>query len=266
MALLEVRFFSRVLQNQSALTVILPDEGEGPFPVLYLFHGLSNDHTHFVRKSNVERYAAARSLAVVMPAVGRSYYADQVMGYDYFTYVTQEVPDMVGTMFPVSSRREDTFAAGLSMGGYGAVKAALRCPERYAAAGSFSGPLDLGGLVDWLMKLGTVPGDPRLERKLRRGEGDLKRSFGSLEAFTGSDNDLMHLAGCVPAKDCPRLYLSCADQDPLMMSSRSFLDRLDKLGIAYDWREAPGGHDWDFWDDQLGAFIQWLPLKRKEGR
>ena len=55
MALLDIHFFSKILMNQAAISVLLPDEGEGPFPVLYLLHGISNDHTHWVRKSNVER-------------------------------------------------------------------------------------------------------------------------------------------------------------------------------------------------------------------
>ena len=256
MALLDVHFFSQVLMNQAAVSVLLPDEGEGPFPVLYLLHGISNDHTHWVRKSNIERYAAAHGLAVIMPSVGRSYYADQKVGYDYFTYVAQELPQAMGAMFPLSQRRADTFAAGLSMGGYGAKNLALNNPERYAAAVSLSGCLDLAGLVDGLAAQGLAA--QPLPEKLKRGAEELKRAFGSPEEFAGSDNDLMGLADRMDPACCPALYLACGTEDPLMHCNRSFTALLDRKGIPYTWFEGPGGHEWDFWDSQIRRALDWM--------
>ena len=256
MALLDIHFFSKILMNQAAVSVLLPDEGEGPFPVLYLLHGISNDHTHWVRKSNVERYAAAHRLAVVMPSVGRSYYADQKVGYDYFTYVAQELPQVMGAMFPLSQRRDDTFVAGLSMGGYGAVKLALNYPERYGAAASFSGCLDLEGLIGSMTAQGLA--SQPLPDKLRRGADELKRALGSPEEFSGSPNDLMSLAKAADPARCPALYLSCGTEDPLMGCNRSFTAMLDQNGIPYTWFDGPGGHDWEFWDSQIRQALEWM--------
>src|SRR4051794_31374605 len=158
MALLRCDFFSEVLDVGTSMTVLLPQAGEGQvgvtgarpdpaagFPVLYLLHGLSDDATGWLRYSSIERYAEEVGLAVVMPQVQRSFYADEVHGERYWTFLSEELPGIVGSFFNVSPRREDTFVAGLSMGGYGALKWALRQPHRVAAAASPSRGLDVVG-------------------------------------------------------------------------------------------------------------------------
>src|SRR5690606_35149889 len=112
-------------------------------PVLYLLHGLSDDDTIWLRRTSIERYVAGLGLAVVMPNVHRSFYADMAYGGQYWTFLTEELPRVAGDFFPLSDAREDNYVAGLSMGGYGAFKWALSYPERFAAAGSLSGVLDL---------------------------------------------------------------------------------------------------------------------------
>ena len=116
--------------------------------MLYLLHGLTDDHTGWQRYTSIERYADEAGLAVVMPAVHHSFYTDEVHGHAYWTYVSEELPALVHRLFRVSDRPEDTFAAGLSMGGYGAVKLALSHPDRYAAAASLSGTLDITYMAD----------------------------------------------------------------------------------------------------------------------
>ena len=136
--MLQCDFFSDVLEVATSMTVLLPqtveaqigvsstdDTGREPPPVLYLLHGLSAAHTAWLRNTSIDRYAAARGLAVVMPQVQRSFYADEVHGGRYWTFLFEELPEVVGSFFRVSGRREDTFVAGLSMGGYGALKWAL---------------------------------------------------------------------------------------------------------------------------------------------
>src|SRR5215211_3786089 len=157
MAHLRCDFFSDTLGLSTSMTVILPQPtqnqigmagaaAEGPPPVLYLLHGLSDDDTIWLRRTSIERYVAPLGLAVVMPQVHRSFYTDEHYGGRYWTFLSEELPDLVGSWFQVSQRREDTFVAGLSMGGYGALKWALRQAGRFAAAACLSGAVNVEGL------------------------------------------------------------------------------------------------------------------------
>nr|WP_205863481.1 alpha/beta hydrolase family protein [Planosporangium thailandense] len=233
------------------MTVLLPQRarsqigvtgvaGEvGQVPVLYLLHGLSDDHTAWQRWTSIERYAAARGLAVVMPAVHRSFYADEVHGHRYWTFLAQELPHLVSSFFRVSDRREDTFVAGLSMGGYGALKWALREPSRFAAVASMSGALDVVAMA----------------RRPERGEL-CDRVFGGVP---GPDNDLFALLGSADADTLPPMYISCGTEDVLLDSNRAFVEAAQKAGarVTVDFR--PGEHEWGFWDAEIQKILAWLP-------
>jgi len=134
MSFINVNFMSHVLGMGCAANVILPQSPpenilKKPFKTLYLLHGLSDDHTAWARYTSIERYAAEYGITVVMPCVHRSFYSDSKYGR-YFEFVSEELISIMEEMFPLSNKREDRYAAGLSMGGYGAMKLGLRCPER----------------------------------------------------------------------------------------------------------------------------------------
>ncbi len=258
MALIHCDFFSDVLGLSCSMCVILPQETrvqvgmrsrakDRRHPTLYLLHGLSDDHTIWQRRTSIERYVAPLGLAVVMPAVHRSYYTDTARGYPYWTYVSEEVPSVARSFFPLSSERERNFVAGLSMGGYGAFKIALRHPDRFAAAASLSGALDVRTLAQ-------CPDE--------RVRAEQENVFGDLAAIAGSENDLFHLAERVAASAGPRpkLYQWCGLDDPLYEHSRRFKEHAGRLGLDLTHEEGPGGHDWASWDRQIQRVLQWLPL------
>src|SRR4051794_9876274 len=154
MAFLDVHCFSDALGSSVSFYVLLPQqttrqiglaggEKRAQYQTLYLLHGLSDDHTIWTRRTSIERYAAAKNLAVVMPAVGRSFYQDLPSGQKFWTFVSEELPALCQGYFPLSAAREDNFAAGLSMGGYGALRLGVARPEKFVAAASLSGALDL---------------------------------------------------------------------------------------------------------------------------
>ena len=144
MALLHVDFFSRVLSMCVQMDVILPQETKGQigmagkggrnYPTLYLLHGLSDDHTIWQRRTSIERYVSDMGMAVVMPTTARCWYTDSPSG-KYFSYIADELPEICREFFPnMSPSREDTYIAGLSMGGYGAFKIAMSRSERFSMA------------------------------------------------------------------------------------------------------------------------------------
>jgi S-formylglutathione hydrolase FrmB len=252
-----VDFFSDSLSLSTSMTVLLPQQtatqigmegrtADGPPPVLYLLHGLSDDDTIWLRRTSIERYVAPLGLAVVMPQVHRSLYADEHYGGAYWTFLTEELPHLVGSWFAVSQRREDTFVAGLSMGGYGALKWALRQPERFAAAASLSGALHIGGT-----RTGRVrPEDPRL----------FDRVYGDRDP-AGSDDDLLTLVDRRDPATAPPLYVCCGTEDELIDDNRRFVDRAGSAGLRVTTDFGPGAHDWAYWDTTIQDVLAWLPLR-----
>ncbi len=250
MALLSCDLFSEVLEVGTTISVVLPQAtedqigvsgggSEGPPPVLYLLHGLTDDHTAWIRYTSIERYAEAAGLAVVMPAVHHSFYADEVHGHRYWTYVSEELPALVHSFFRVSARAADTFVAGLSMGGYGALKLALTHPDRYAAAASLSGALDLRYLV----------GRPDRAALLHRAFDDTIRD----------SDDLFALLAAAPS--LPPLYIGCGTSDGLFPANERFIAAATDAGVDLTVDLRPGDHEWRLWDAMIADVISWLPLR-----
>ncbi|WP_308798179.1 alpha/beta hydrolase [Agromyces silvae] len=245
MAVLSCAFRSEVLELSSSFTAILP-EGTAARGLLYLLHGLSDDDTMWLRHTAIERYAAARGLAVVMPQVHRSYYTDEAHGGAYWSFLTTELPAMVQRMFQVPVARDRTFVAGLSMGGYGAMKWALRHPERFAAAASLSGALGLAAR--------TVPGAGRLE------SGLWDRIFDS-QSIVGGEDDVVHLLHTrSTGATLPALRVCCGTEDALYDENRVFVTAARERNLPIDVDFGPGAHTWDYWDRRIGDVISWLPV------
>ncbi len=264
MALVRCDFFSEALEVSTSITVLLPQpaagigldaagaegadggaaeahgtaDADGP-PLLYLLHGLSDDHTAWTRYTSLERYAAEQGLAVVMPSAGRSFYADERHGHAYWTYVSEELPQVVSQFFRVTQDPARTYVAGLSMGGYGALKLALTHPERYAGAAALSGALDVRRLAEW-------------------GERDelFGRIFGGPP---GDDDDLLVLLGRLDPARVPPLHVSCGTEDELVGDVRAFVQAATAAGVDVTSDLRPGDHAWSLWDALLPDVLAWLP-------
>ncbi len=244
MALLQCSFVSETLEISASMNVIIPQgEKRRPLKTLYLLHGLSDDHTIWCRRTSIERYADAYGIAVVMPAVNRSFYADMAHGAKYWTFVSEELPRLARSFFPLSDRREDNFAAGLSMGGYGALKLGLSHPDRFAAVASLSGAVDVNRLV------------------AEEFVGDFKNIVGDTNSVVGTSIDLFALAERVADQSgSPLLYQCCGTEDFLYEDNIRFRDHCRKLGLPLTYEEEPGDHEWGYWDMKIQKVLSWLPL------
>ena len=252
MALINCDFFSDALEVGTSMTVILPQTteeqiGVSPalrrtdFPVLYLLHGLSDDHTAWLRYTSIERYAAAAGLAVVMPAVHRSFYADEAHGHRYWTFVAEELPQIVASFFKISTAPAETFVAGLSMGGYGALKLGLTHPNRFGAIASLSGAVDVRQLA---------ARSERTELFQRVFDGSISDS-----------DDLFTLLEAAEPGSVPPLHLSCGtEEDRLMPPNRRLAELAEARGIDVTTDFRPGVHEWGLWDAVIPEVIDWLPL------
>lgn len=257
MALLNCRFFSEALRESTTMTVIMPESaagqigmetvaGDGKPQVLYLLHGLSDDDSIWQRRTSIERYVAPLGLAVVMPKVGRSFYANEHCGQNYWTFISEELPTMIPHMFNVSSAREDTFVAGLSMGGFGAFKLALHAPEKFGAAASLSGALDM---IDSPAALNLRTEVPQLWPE---------------EGPKGTIDDLVYQLGQKDPATIPPLYQVCGTEDFLYTENVTFEQAAKARGynLTSDLTQ-PGDHEWGYWDTEIQKVLEWLPLRRK---
>ncbi|MGN8648261.1 alpha/beta hydrolase [Gracilibacillus sp. HCP3S3_G5_1] len=262
MALIKCDFFSEVLTVSTSMTVILPEEtssqiglknnrSEGKFPVLYLLHGFSDDHTIWTRRTSIERYAAEYGIAVIMPQVDHSFYADMQYGKNYWTFISEELPRIARSFFPLSSNRRDNFVAGLSIGGYGAFKWALRKPEQFAAAASLSGVLDIATHAEKTRE----EGDPVANALYHvYGEQDLH----------GSEDDLFALVEklLTSGKELPQLFQACGTEDFLWEDNQKFYQFAEKNSLPLVHTFSAGTHEWGYWDEKIKEVLAWLPIKK----
>lgn len=257
MAFIDCHFYSESLGISASMYVIIPQVSRSligmqskvyadKHPTLYLLHGLSDDHTIWMRRTSIERYATEMGIAVVMPAVNRSFYTDMAHGYKYWTFVSEELPELARSFFPLAEERELNYVAGLSMGGYGAMKLGLSCPERFAAAASLSGAVDIASRL--------------FKEPSRRDEFELV--FGDPDSLQGSKHDLFHLAEQLvqSGKQAPKLYQCCGTEDFLYEDNIRFRDYIRTLPLELTYEEEPGAHEWGYWDKKIQAVLQWLPL------
>lgn len=252
---MHVHHASDALGMNMAMDVVIPETSRGQIgqaakrtlgklPVLYLLHGMSDDHTIWQRRTSIERYATEAGFAVVMPTTHLGFYTDMHRGMKWFTYITGELTRMVPRMFPqVSARREDTCVAGLSMGGYGALKCALRAPQVFCCGAALSSPVDIAARYDG-----------------RRGTQFMEDLFGPREQALGGFDDLFAAAAELRAKQggLPRLYLWCGTEDGLFAENVRMRDHLMALGYDVTWEQSPGDHRWAYWDEKIQTVLQWM--------
>ncbi len=249
MALIELKFYSQMLGMQTEAYVVVPQKftkGEigikgksedKEYKCLYLLHGLSDDHSIWLRRTSIERYAADYGICVVMPCGGKSFYTDMKYGMKYFSYLTEELPSVIGEFLKVSTKREDTYIAGLSMGGYGALKAALKRPDIYCAGAGLSSVADI---------------------KVPNFDEVLLPVFGE-DKNIPDDEDLFFLAEETnknPLK--PRIFMGVGTEDFLYDSNVRLKEKFESLDYDYTYRESQGTHCWEFWDEYIQYVLKWM--------
>ena len=247
----DVVFSSDALQREMHYRVLMP-EASGPqvaggrkLPVVYLLHGGDGTFRDWSNYSDVAQFAAA-GLLLVMPQGDYSYYTNAALRPQdrYEDYIVNDLPADVERRFNARTDRAGRAIAGVSMGGFGAVKLALRHPERYAFAGALSAAID-------------VPRRPFTWRRLNQS-----RSYQEMFGRDGSDtrhaNDPFRLAANVDPTTVPYLYLTCGRQEGLLAPNREFSALLERHRIAHEFHDVPGGHDWNQWNRQVKGLFESL--------
>lgn len=264
MATISCDYYSLARHGAQSFTAILPcdppplDGGpvkyvDGPYPTIYLLHGFSGNRHDWLYRSNIEMWAVTNGYAVIMPDGTNRFYLDNEDTEElYGTYVGQELVEMTRRMFPLSRKREDTVIAGLSMGGFGAVRNGLHYADTFGAIIALSSALITEEVA--AMK----PGD----RNPMAPYGYYRHTFGDPEKLLGSDKDPKHLAQQRLAEGrAPRMFVACGTEDFLWKVNEGFHNYMDDIGYPHEWWAEPGAHDFDFWNRAMRTAIQWLSFE-----
>lgn len=252
MAFAELKIYSECLSRSTTVDVIIPQRSaigeigidskrsKEKYPALYLLHGLSDDESIWARRTSIERYAARCGIAVIMPSCDRSFYTDveSARGMQYFKYITEELPAIITDLFPISDARRDKVIGGNSMGGYGALKAALRYPEKYCKVIALSSVADI------------------LNQR--------KRFFDTLEPIFGKPIDipeseeLFALSRASSERtDKPSIYMAVGRGDYMFDDNERLAAHLQALGYDLTYEAGDGIHNWDFWDEYIQKGLEW---------
>lgn len=252
MAVINMNILSRTLAQKTTVRLVVPTptldemmlgrdryDREERFPVVYLLHGAAWDGFDWLSNSRIEDLAQRYRFIAVMPSCALSFYNNIPQEERYFDFAAEELPEMVETLFPASARPEDRFVAGVSMGGYGAMRVGLTYPERYAKIGCVSGSLDVYGFLK--------------ASQARPGIFNIFTKLGELEEIPGSERDILHLAkvAAESGKKAPAVWHCMGTEEFIYAQNRPLVDELKKLPLDYTYVEGPGMHNWDFWNPML---------------
>ncbi len=257
MALIEMTFAADTLQRWTDVTVILPVENAGVpnvvkpevFPTLYLLHGFSGNSKDWLTYSNIRLWAEQYNMAVVMPSGENGFYVDnngaEIRGGKFI----KELVEYTRKVFPLSTRRDQTFIGGLSMGGFGALRNGLVYSEIFGKIVALSGAYIVDDIAG--KKEGYFDG--------MAGYGYYSRVFGNLDTLKESKNNpLVCAAEAVREERVPEIFMACGTEDFVIEKNRNMRDALKALGIPINYYEEEGNHDWIFWNKWLLKALEWI--------
>lgn len=264
MALIQVNYLSECLMRTVPVNVILPVDKltfpgmpkreEKPYKTLYLLHGIFGNYTDWVSGTKIQRWAEEKDLAVVMPSGDNMFYVDQEDSHNFYgEFIGKELVDMTRKMFPLSRKREDTYIAGLSMGGYGALRNGLKYSETFGCIASLSGAMVVDHIAERTDDVPFFIDSRSFARSI----------FGDLDKAEESDKNPKWLVKKLKeeGKDIPRIYLTCGLQDSLLEANQEMRDFLKEQGADVTYTEGEGAHEWDFWNRSIKDVLEWLPLE-----
>ncbi|PKP16961.1 MAG: acetylesterase [Bacteroidetes bacterium HGW-Bacteroidetes-22] len=246
--ILRGNLFSQKLEMETSITILAPDhQSNQPHRIVYLLHGLCGRSGDWIDYTMLPNYAGAYNTIFIMPEVARSFYSDMKFGLNYFSYITDELPQICRSNFNLSGDRENTAIIGASMGGYGALKCALSRTDLYGMCCSFSAPC-------LFLKEDLQRSEGVLNFKELYGESllrDFQAVFGENIPWSPKD-DVVELAGRKKGNaEKLKVYLACGTDDYLYHDNLRYSYILKDLQFDINFEEWKGNHNWYFFDEAL---------------
>lgn len=255
MALIQVNYLSKALFREVPVNVILPVDRfdadtnsylngkDHKYKTLYLLHGLLGNYTDWISQTRIQKWAEEKNLAVVMPSGDNAFYFNSRTPWnDYGTFIGEELVDVTRRMFPLSEKREDTFIAGLSMGGFGALRNGIVYSKNFSHVAGLSSAVHIFEDTSEEANIGLFD-------NIEDASKTNKNPWVAVEEMLSEKRPI------------PKIYMACGTKDDLMPANISFRNFLQEKGFEVTWDEDDYGHDWDFWDSQIKKVLDWLPLE-----
>jgi len=264
MAFAQISFLSGSLMRNVTFSAVIPidkqsfpfiqEKEKKPLKTLYLLHGIFGHYMDWIIDSRIQSLAQEKNLAVIMPSGENKFYVDIEASLDmYGVFIGEELVNFTRELFPLSHNRKDTFIAGLSMGGYGAIRNGLKYADTFGYIAGLSSALIQDEV---LASTYEVKQSPFGNRKY------YESVFGDIDKLPGSDMDVCALVKkrLTEKKPIPKMYIACGTEDSLLANNRSFRDFLFQNNVPVDYVEGPGDHNWAFWNTYIEKVLDWLPL------
>ncbi|MBK5201017.1 MAG: acetylesterase [Spirochaetaceae bacterium] len=261
MAVMDIRIFSNTLNRNVCFKAIIPNDiseskkkdfsknYNRPMKTLYLLHGYEGDSSDWLYKTNIYDLAEEYNLAVILPSGENSWYIDnECRNFKFKQFIGEELINYVQATFSLSSKKEDNFIGGLSMGGYGAITIGLTYPDRFSKIVGLSSALIINDLTS------SSPSRDVEEIK------EFTYVFGDLTQLKNSDKNPERLIKeALSSKvNIPKIFMCCGIDDFLLEVNREFVGFLSKNHVDFIYNEDEGIHDWKFWTNWIAPSIKWL--------
>jgi putative tributyrin esterase len=261
-----IQFKSKLVGKTLPYSVVLPPgyalagQPAISYPVLYLLHGLAGHYSNWLTKTRLAEYAAAYRMIIITPEGNDGWYTDSatVSADRYETYIVQELIPDVEKHFRAIKGREGRSVAGLSMGGYGALKFGVKYPDKFIFAASISGALDAAARSD---------NNPRNAWAFLRPS--IMQTFGDAGSPTRAANDLHKLVLNFSAErlaSLPFFYLDCGTEDGFLATNQELATIFLERKIPHEYRQLPGAHNWAYWDSQVQEVLKLAARKMNINR
>ena len=259
MAYLRIEYFSNALRRTANFEMMIPEEPPAgipwerneaqsrPMKTLFLLHGYTGKAGNWVPSGVAEKY----NFAIVMPTAENSFYLNgEATGRQYQTLVGEELVDYVRKTFNLVKGPDDTYIAGLSMGGFGALHTGLAYPDRFGKIAALSSAL----IVHELKSIKPGGGNQVANYEYYR------ECFGDLSTAAERDVNPEVLAHSLKAagKKIPDIFMACGTEDFLIENNRTMHRFLEEENIPHEYHESKGIHDMVFWQEYIVKAAEWM--------
>jgi S-formylglutathione hydrolase FrmB len=263
MALIHASFFAPSLMRTVDIDVLIPADpmfSFGPpgaaaeYKALYLLHGFMGSRVDWHLNVNLSELSQMTNTAIIMPSGENSFYVDmEPATMRYSKFIGEDLVSFTRTLLPISKKREDTLIAGLSMGGFGALYNGLKFYKTFGHIIALS-----SAIVTYEAKYSTAEANP-----LGVNRSYFSTVFGNLDELESSDKNLDILSeqtlAAAKSEGLPLdVYFACGENDSLVLPNRQLHRHMKKIGFEHVYEEAPGTHEWTFWDKFLKRGIERL--------